>query len=454
MTVERIELGAWVLAMSLVACGGGAADDGTTSSSTGEETDTGGALCTENGVVDGQETDVDCGGSDCPDCALGDSCLLNGDCQSGACIDSVCSAPTCTDGGKNQDETGIDCGGPCPPCGTGQDCLDADDCLSGKCTSGTCDAPTCDDGIQNGAETDLDCGGSQCDGCTDGDTCGDNPDCTSGYCADGTCAAKSCESDDECSDLTNLCFDGVCDMADFTCQAMPKIDCSDLDGECVVGVCDLQDGACTTDPVNEAQACDDGDPCTADDVCQAGACLDPSGPDVHLDERFADDSGGWMLGANWEIGAATESAQGGAGTGKDPAMDHSPSGDNGVAGVLIGGLTSGSQSFTYLESPSVDLQGAAGTLDLSLWRWLNSDVDPKMQSVIEVRDGNSWTTLWENDGNAVVADDMWMVQEFDVTDYKSADFRIRIGYKATGAAADVGGWNVDDVLLAPPTCQP
>jgi hypothetical protein len=125
-----------------------------------------------------------------------------------------------------------------------------------------------------------------------------------------------------------------------------------------------------------------------------------------------------------------------------------------VAGVLIGGLTSGSQSFTYLESPSRDLQNATGMLTLSLWRWLNSDVDPKMQSVIEVRDGNSWTELWANDGNAVVADDMWTLQEFDVTNYKSADFRIRIGYKATGAAADVGGWNVDDVSVAPPDCQP
>jgi hypothetical protein len=42
----------------------------------------------------------------------------------------------------------------------------------------------------------------------------------------------------------------------------------------------------------------------------------------------------------------------------------------------------------------------------------------------------------------------------DVTDYKVADFQVRIGYKATGSAADVGGWNVDDVLLAPPACVP
>ena len=44
--------------------------------------------------------------------------------------------PTCTDGEKNGDETGIDCGGTCTAC------------------------PTCDDGEQNGDETGVDCGGS------------------------------------------------------------------------------------------------------------------------------------------------------------------------------------------------------------------------------------------------------------------------------------------------------
>jgi hypothetical protein len=235
---------------------------------------------------------------------------------------------------------------------------------------------------------------------------------------------------------------------------VPTVDCSDLDDECVVGVCNPDDGTCGTDAVNEDMACDDGDACTVDEVCQAGTCVDLDGPNVHIDEDFADNAFGWNLGDNWEIGSATASAQGQAGTGMDPAMDHTATDDNGVAGVLLGGLTSGSQQFTYLESPSLDLQAATGDLSLSLWRWLNSDVDPKMTSVIEVRDGNSWTVLWENDGNMVVADDMWTQHEFDVTNYKSADFRVRIGYKATGAAADVGGWNVDDVLLAPPQCEP
>lgn len=68
------------------------------------------ATCTD-GIQNGTETDIDCGGS----CA--------------AC-------PTCTDGIQNGNETGVDCGGSCTPC------------------------PTCSDGIQNGTETGVDCGGS------------------------------------------------------------------------------------------------------------------------------------------------------------------------------------------------------------------------------------------------------------------------------------------------------
>lgn len=47
-------------------------------------------------------------------------------------------APTCFDGKKNGNETGIDCGGPCKRCGVGQQCKVANDCGSGTCTAGKC----------------------------------------------------------------------------------------------------------------------------------------------------------------------------------------------------------------------------------------------------------------------------------------------------------------------------
>jgi hypothetical protein len=44
-----------------------------------------------DGVKDGEERDVDCGGSECPACTLGQVCLTDTD-----CADSTCSAPSAT----------------------------------------------------------------------------------------------------------------------------------------------------------------------------------------------------------------------------------------------------------------------------------------------------------------------------------------------------------------------
>jgi hypothetical protein len=73
--------------------------------------------CTD-GVENPNETDVDCGGVCVAEgklCAIGKGCGVGGDCVSGNCTGSVCVA-TCTDGIKNGTETGIDCGGSCPAC--------------------------------------------------------------------------------------------------------------------------------------------------------------------------------------------------------------------------------------------------------------------------------------------------------------------------------------------------
>jgi len=74
-----------------------------------------------DGIKNGSETDVDCGGSTCPKCANGKLCSAGGDCTSGFCSPTgVCAAaPSCTDGVQNGNETGVDCGGSCPPCQTG-----------------------------------------------------------------------------------------------------------------------------------------------------------------------------------------------------------------------------------------------------------------------------------------------------------------------------------------------
>lgn len=59
-------------------------------------------------------------------------------CPTGECRGGQCIAPTCFDGRKNGNETDVDCGGSCPKCGTGKRCQGAGDCASGFCAQGRC----------------------------------------------------------------------------------------------------------------------------------------------------------------------------------------------------------------------------------------------------------------------------------------------------------------------------
>ena len=111
------------LRMDALFAPGGAREGLTTSGGCGAPVE---PTCTD-GIQNGDETGVDCGGANCP----------------------ACPEPTCDDGIQNGDETGVDCGG-------------------SSCAS--CPA-TCDDGIQNGDEEGVDCGGSSCSPCSTGGPC-------------------------------------------------------------------------------------------------------------------------------------------------------------------------------------------------------------------------------------------------------------------------------------------
>ena len=45
-----------------------------------------------------RQADVDCGGSHCTACRVGQKCGDGGDCTSLVCKDEVCAKATCTDG--------------------------------------------------------------------------------------------------------------------------------------------------------------------------------------------------------------------------------------------------------------------------------------------------------------------------------------------------------------------
>ncbi len=101
--------------------------------------------CTD-GIQNGSETGVDCGGPDCFACPSCNDGIQNGDETGVDCGGSCSPCPSCNDGIQNGSETGVDCGGSCSAC------------------------PTCFDGIQNGDETGVDCGGS-CSPCGGGTGC-------------------------------------------------------------------------------------------------------------------------------------------------------------------------------------------------------------------------------------------------------------------------------------------
>lgn len=151
-----------------------------------------------DGVRNGTETGVDCGGA-CPDgCAAGTDCSGPGDCMAPATCDlpsGKCVAPTCSDGVLNGMETWPDCGGPeCAPCGVGQNCVTPGDCTTLVCQSGTCLNASCTDGLQNQGEADVDCGGNGtgCAPCGNGADCADDVDCASGSCTGNICTAPTC----------------------------------------------------------------------------------------------------------------------------------------------------------------------------------------------------------------------------------------------------------------------
>ena len=84
-------------------------------------------------------------GADCEACASGRTCTEARQCASRLCLDGRCSDASCEDGIQNGDETDVDCGGQVCPRVVLDRCALATDCTNNPCGS-TCS--TCDDGIR------------------------------------------------------------------------------------------------------------------------------------------------------------------------------------------------------------------------------------------------------------------------------------------------------------------
>ncbi len=150
----------------------------------------------------------DDGGKLCDGAGTCVACIVDADCglSMGHCQDNVCVAATCTNGLLDGSETSLDCGGSCPSCPNGATCM-----IPGDCTSGVCDVSTC-----RPCGFDADCSAaSYCDTetatCTttkaNGDVCAAGNQCASGNCVDSVCCeSASCPACNAC-DVNGL---GVC----------------------------------------------------------------------------------------------------------------------------------------------------------------------------------------------------------------------------------------------------
>jgi hypothetical protein len=142
------------------------------------------ATC-DDGIRNGNETDVDCGGPECPHC---DGEVCSGDpsgCQSGHCVDGVCCTTACD---KKCDAcavsfTGVP-SGMCAPVILGKQ--HGDSCMQlGGC--GVANLCACEDSVKNQDEAGVDCGGICAAGCNAGVPCKENLDCKSGSCKNDAC---------------------------------------------------------------------------------------------------------------------------------------------------------------------------------------------------------------------------------------------------------------------------
>ncbi len=231
-------------------------------------------------ALNGEETDVDCGGPSCTPCNLGQLCALDADCSAGRCLAGACTLPpSCTNGLKDGTESDIDCGGSCLACPPAAACTGPNDCASRVCTNGVCAAPSCTDGVKNGAESDVDCGGS-CGTCQVGGRCEVPLDCVSGVCMRHLCVAGTCSDGVKNGDETAIdCGGASCSACAAGQGCITGRDCSSevcIAGTCAVATCsdavrngsetgvDCGGGACP--------ACADGGGCMSGADCASNVC--------------------------------------------------------------------------------------------------------------------------------------------------------------------------------------
>lgn len=254
-----------------------------------------------DGVLDGDETGIDCGGATCSKCRPGISCRSGGDCMSGFCAVrpgngsqlGYCVQDHCSDYVMSADETGLDCGGAdCPKCAIGARCKVNTDCVTGFVDGDFCVAATCRDRVKDSGETGVDCGGSStCRRCFAGQGCAANSDCApdAPVCdpVAKVCARPMCEDMARNLDETDVDCGGSCEgcavtkHCELTSDCQVGLECHPDDDVCVMPNCtdarkngsesDVDCGSSCPTKCAQGQSCNNDVDCAAEaPFCSSG----------------------------------------------------------------------------------------------------------------------------------------------------------------------------------------
>ncbi|HEX3854444.1 MAG TPA: hypothetical protein VHW01_25955 [Polyangiaceae bacterium] len=247
--------------------------------------------CTD-GVLDSDETDVDCGGScgaKCKDTAPQQKCKIAADCVSGMCSGTplLCQPPPAC---------AATCAGSCVSCsvpGKLGSCAKlppgVDDAASVCMINATCDGSGACVSSQSKAHfgdactQDLDCFNGNCGAglckLANGDACAEDAACKSGRCSANVCAA--CTGDTDCA--SGKCSSGICLLpGGYSCAATG--DCASQ--SCSFSKACVQAGseACTAQACityfchnGFCQTCSANTDCPLGSACTGGSCRAPAG---------------------------------------------------------------------------------------------------------------------------------------------------------------------------------
>lgn len=263
---------------------GTACDDGNLCTE-GDTCDAG--ACLAGAVVCACEVDADC-----PD--DGDLCNGTPVCVANECVIDAVTVVACDPSTDCQVTICVSATGQCATSLKGPEvsCDDAGPCMApGLCGQGVCQAEPmlCADG--NPCTVDeCDLGTDGCVftptsvACEDGDPCTLADQCADGACLSGVqdpcldgdlCTSEDCLEGSGCALTPIPCADGLmCTVdtcvSDTGCVSTPVV-CAGGGEPCLDWSCDTLTGACTSEATSGA-GCDDGDPCTAGDVCAGASC--------------------------------------------------------------------------------------------------------------------------------------------------------------------------------------